>query len=626
MLEALETQSVTPYLDTAHEWVTGTAGFAFSTADPAYSRIVDLGLIQPDDDGKVRVTADVRILRPAQPNGGHALVVVPNRGMLGAIPFALDAEPTFDTGAPHPGDRFLLDRGWTIAWCGWQWDVIRPNGWLGLDAPRASVPPGSMRVEFRPDVDQPQHALSDSSFLFVFTDYPTVDVDDRDAVLTVRTTPLGEKREVPRNEWRFSDATHVEIDGGFRAFHWYELVYRSSTAPVVGTGLLAVRDFGAYLRESHDKVFAFGVSQSGRFLRELLHLGLNLDEQGRQVFDGVFAHIAGGRRGEFNHRYGQPSLTHPLTPGYGPPFDTTRLLSFQRSLGGVPKVLFTNSSWEYWRGDGALVHQDDETGADLPEDPDARCFLISGTDHIGSYAIKDSFPVSNPAHKLDIQPLMRALLVQLDQWVCEGIEPSPSQVPRHGDGTATTRPEVLARFSTGHLPDPASLPFTPAIDPDTTTWPLELGPPRAGIVSTVDNTGNELAGIRLPAIAVPAAAYTGWNPRVHVEGLPDVLYEFTGSKLPLQSGAVPADRAAYEAEVASAAAALVRDRLLLAEGRRPGGRRSHGDLRRGRRPRTRVTVVLVPPLPRPCPPPHSGSTSSTTVATMSCDDRPISRS
>ncbi len=84
-------------------------------------------------------------------------------------------------------------------------------------------------------------------------------------------------------------------------------------------------------------------------------------------------------------------------------------------------------------------------------------------------------------------------------------------------------------------------------------------------MSTVDNTGNELAGIRLPAIAVPAAAYTGWNPRVHVEGLPDVLYEFTGSKLPLQSGAVPADRAAYEAEVASAAAALVRDRLLLAE-------------------------------------------------------------
>jgi hypothetical protein len=565
MLEALETQSVTPYRDTAHEWVSGTAKFAFSTDDPARSRIVDLELAPTDRDGKVRVEADVRILRPAEPSDGHALVVVPNRGMLGGMPFALDAELTFDNGPPHPGDRFLLDRGWTIAWCGWQWDVPRESGRLGLDAPRARVPPGWMRVEFRPDADQPQHALGDSSPLFAFADYPTADVDDLDATLTVRTAPLGDKHVVPRSEWRFSDPTHFEVDGGFRAFHWYELVYRSSTAPVVGTGLLAFRDFGRHLRESHDRVFAFGVSQSGRFLRELLHLGLNLDEEGQQVFDGVFAHIAGGRRGEFNRRYGQPSLTHPLTPGYGPPFDSTRLLSRQRSLGGVPKVMLTNSSWEYWRGDGALVHQDDETGTDLPEDPDARCFMISGTDHIGSYAIKDSFPVANPIHKLDIQPLMRALFVQLEQWVCEGTDPSASQVPRHADGTATTRLEVLAGWTKGHLPDPASLPFTPAIDPDSTTWPLELGAPRVGIVSKVDQTGNELAGIRLPAVAVPIAAYTGWNPRVHIEGLPDVLYEFTGSRLPLQSDADLADRGAYEAEVASAASALVRDRLLLAE-------------------------------------------------------------
>ncbi len=565
MLESLETQSVTPYRDPSFEWVSGTATFAFSTADPGFPRIVDLDLVQPGVDGKVRVTADVRILRPVQANGGHALVVVPNRGMLGGLPFALDAEQTFDTGPPHPGDGFLLKRGWTIVWCGWQWDVLRETGRLGLDVPRASVTPGWMRVEFRPDVDQSDHALSDSTALFAFAGYPTANVDDPDAMLTVRTAPQGEKREVPRSAWRFPDPTRVEVDGGFRAFHWYELDYRSSTAPVVGTGLLAFRDFGAHLRESHDRVFAFGVSQSGRFLRELLHLGLNLDEQGQQVFDGVFAHIASARRGEFNQRFGQPSLTHPLTPGYGPPFDTTLLLSRQRSLGGAPKVLFTNSSWEYWRGDGALVHQEDETGVDLPEDPDARCFLISGTDHIGTYAIKESFPVANPVHKLDPQPIMRALLVQLEQWVCEGSDPSASQVPRHADGTATTRPEVLAGFTKGHLPDPASLPFTPAIDPDSTTWPLELGPPRAAIVSTVDQTGNEVAGVRLPAVAVPVAAYTGWNPRVHVEGLPDVLYEMTGSRLPVQSGPAPADRAAYEAEVASVAAALVRDRLLLAE-------------------------------------------------------------
>ena len=45
--------------------------------------------------------------------------------------------------------------------------------------------------------------------------------------------------------------------------------------------------------------------------------------------------------------------------------------------------MLTNTSWEYWRGDGALVHIDPDTGADLPLDPDARAYLLAGTDHVG---------------------------------------------------------------------------------------------------------------------------------------------------------------------------------------------------------------------------------------------------
>jgi hypothetical protein len=54
--------------------------------------------------------------------------------------------------------------------------------------------------------------------------------------------------------------------------------------------------------------YAFGASQSGRYLRQFLYLGLNEDEQARMVFDGVLVHIAGGKRGgDFNQRFGQPS-------------------------------------------------------------------------------------------------------------------------------------------------------------------------------------------------------------------------------------------------------------------------------------------------------------------------------
>jgi len=564
MLSSLDVSSVSPYAFAPYEWVVATASFSVNPGAVQNRRIVDLNRAPHDPEGFVRFDADVRILRPQNGDHGRLLVVVPNRGLTGGVPFSLDTPLAWDpAGAPHPGDAFLLERGWTIAWCGWQWDVLRDQGFLGLSAPVADVEAGWLRVEFRPDELTANRPLSDSQFFFQFADIPTADVADPDATLTVRTTPLGQKELIPRNEWRFSSPTRVELDGGFQPFHFYELVYRSSFAPVVGAGLLAVRDFTSHLRGGYDGAFAYGVSQSGRFLRQFLFDGLNIDEGDHKVFDGVFGHIASARRGEFNMRFGQPSLTHPLTPGYGPPYDTASLLTRQRELGSVPKIFFTNSAWEYWRGDGALVHQDAETGADLPEDPDARTYLLSGTDHIGAAPIKEMFPVANPVHVLDPTPVLRALLVQLEQWACDDVAPPPSRVPRRSDGSAVGRDHVVRMFKTGHLPDLAALPWTPDLDPDSERWPLEVGEPRVALVSAVGADGNEVAGVRLPEVAVPAAAYTGWNPRRHVDGLPDVLYEFVGSRLPLQSGGTPMEETAREAATRAAAAELVAGRFLL---------------------------------------------------------------
>jgi hypothetical protein len=564
VLESLDIRRVDPYQGWPYEWVVAAARFAVDPSLPANARIADLVLAPRNGGGQVGFDADVRILRPTGRGNGRLLFVVANRGMLGGVPFSLDAPMSWGpTETLHPGDGFLLEQGWTIAWCGWQWDVLRDTGCLGLTAPLAQVPAGWMRIEFRPDAEQPDHPLSDSSILFAFADYPTADVNDPDAVLTARTSPMGDKKVVPRDQWRFTDATHVALDGGFQPFHWYELVYRSAHAPVVGAGLLAVRDFVSHLRPQFEHTVAYGVSQSGRFLRQFLFDGLNVDESGRQVFDGVFSHIASARRGEFNHRYAQPSLTHTHGPGYGPPYDTAGLLERQRSLGGVPKVFFTNSSWEYWRGDGALVHQDARTGDDLPDDPDARAYLIAGTDHMGTFPMKESFPTANPIHHLDASPVLRALFTTLDAWACDGVEPPPSQVPRRSDGTAVERGKVLARFHDAIRPDENALSWTPAIDPDSTTWPLELGDPMVALVSEVDDDGNDIAGIRLPAVAAPIASYTGWNPRTHVDGLPDVLYVFVGSRLPLQSGRAIPERPAYEATVRIAAQELVAARHLL---------------------------------------------------------------
>jgi hypothetical protein len=122
---------------------------------------------------------------------------------------------------------------------------------------------------------------------------------------------------------------------------------------------------------------------------------------------------------------------------------------------------------------------------------------------------------------------------------------------------------VLRTFHHAALPDEEHLPWTPEIDSDATSWPLKTGDPMVALVSAVGPDGNEVAGIRLPAVAVPVAAYTGWNPRVSVERLPNVLYEFLGSRLPLQSTSLVADRKLYEERVREAAHQLVTARFLL---------------------------------------------------------------
>ncbi|MCM6775100.1 alpha/beta hydrolase domain-containing protein [Nocardia sp. CDC159] len=414
------------------------------------------------------------------------------------------------------------------------------------------------------------------SGFFRFASYPTADVEDPDAVLTVRTSPNGERTVIPRDAWHFTDSTHIELDGGFQPYHWYELYYRTHRAPVAGCGLLAIRDIVSHLRsQGFERAFGFGVSQCGRLLRQFLWEGLNLDESGNQVFDGVFAHVASGARGEFNHRYAQPSLTGVDGFAALPPFDSTALLARQRESGGVPKVVLTNSASEYWRGDGSLVHVDPVTGDDLPEDPDVRVYALAGTDHFGPNPIKEIMPGANPPHDLDPQPILRALLIALRQWVIDGQAPPPSRVPRVGDGTAVPAAKVLAQFDHVPRPDADALPrpyrldLGPDADRGIGRWPVEYGDPYLSLVPAVDEDGNEVAGVRLPEVAAPLAVYTGWNPRRAVDGLPNVLYERLGSKLPFPPGRPTitdrySTRHAYAAAVRAAANALVRERLLLA--------------------------------------------------------------
>jgi hypothetical protein len=622
----LATAARRPYADATafgdagpYERLDGIARFAVDPAHPANAAIVDLDRAERGPDGRVHFAADICLLQPADParGNGRLLVEVVNRGRKTA-PRQLNRAPAADpTEAIDPGDGFLMRHGWTVAWCGWQWDVVRGPALLGLEAPPALAAgrpiPGHAVIEFQPNDPQPDKLLANR----VHRPYPAADVDDPDAVLTVRDWPGGPRATIPRARWRFArdeggrpvpDNAHIWLDGGFEPGRIYEVVYRTSECPVVGTGLLAVRDVASFLRHAAadagnpcagwlTHAYGYGVSQSGRFLRHFLSLGLNLDEAGRQVFDGLLPQVAGARRGQFNHRYAQPSDQATPSFGHTPPFSDDDLLDRQRQLGGVPKVIALDTAAEYWRGDAALAHTDPTGAADLEPPAEVRRYLVAGAQHghgglpLAHVSAADGARGAHGFNALDYTPLVRAALVNLDRWAAEGIEPPPSAVPRLADATAARPAEALAGFRAlpgVTVPDPERTfavwrtDLGPAAGQGVGRYPAQLGERYRMCVPAVDADGNEVAGVRLPEVAAPCATYTGWNPRHPDTGGAGQIIPMQGSTLPFAPTRAARERAGdprpsiaeryrdrddYLARAGAAADELVRRGYALAEDR-----------------------------------------------------------
>ena len=612
-----------------YERIDGTVRFAVDPTHPANAAIVDLDKAARDDRGRVRFSADFCILQPADAARGsrRLLFEVTNRGRRN-IPRHLNRAPSpaILTDEIDPGDGFMMRHGWTVAWCGWQWDVVPGPGLMSLEAPQAlengQPISGRVAVEFQPNAPAVDKLLANR----IHRPYPVADVNDPDAELSVRDWPGGPKTTIQRDRWAFArdhrgepvpDPAYLWLEGGFEPGKVYEVVYRTNTCPVVGTGMLAMRDFTAFLHHGSeaegnpcagriDRTHGYGVSQSGRFLRHFLSLGLNLDEAGRQVFDGLLPQVAGGRRGQFNHRFAQPSDQSTPSFGHLMPFaddpqtdpltgETGGLLDRQRKLGGVPKVYAINTSAEYWRGDASLLHTDLADTRDIEPPDEVRAYLFAGTQHgpgtlpLPHVNAADGATGIHGFNAVDYSPLTRAALLNLDAWVAEGQEPPPNALPRLDNGTAIAAAEVAARFA--EVPGAA----VPDAERRLSIWRTDLGPTAADGVATLpvtlgeryqtfvsglDADLNETGGIRLPDLTVPVASYTGWNPRAPETGGAGQILSMQGSTLPFPATRAERertgdprpsieeryrDRDAYVAQARAAAEALVQQGYVLAE-------------------------------------------------------------
>ena len=213
-------------------------------------------------------------------------------------------------------------------------------------------------------------------------------------------------------------------------------------------------------------------------------------------------------------------------PGDAPPYRTNALLDRQRAVGGAPKVVATNSAAEYWRGDAWLAHGDGLTRTDVDDAPDVRHYLLAGVDHLGELGALDG------GHGADGQPAERP----------ERGRPGTGALRRaraSGCATVRLRRRVACRASTTaprwtaptRSPSSPRDPMCPTPTPDA--LPIGRDEASVAIVSALDEDGNEIAGVRLPHLVEPVATYTGWNVRPPIDGLPDLMPDFLGSRLPL---------------------------------------------------------------------------------------------
>lgn len=559
-------------------------GIAHFEIDPRLERnavIADVARAPRTASGTVAFSADLYIIRPKDEtkSNGIALVEVLNRGRKLVMNGFIRNGANDPSSEADLGDRFLLNRGFTLVWVGWEFDVRRQNGQMGISVPSAQGLFGQVSGDFTPSNTNAVQTVGD------LVGYLPADPAEAAATLTVRDRQYAPAQTIPRAKWSMA-GNAVTMPGGFEAGRIYRLTYRAKELPLSGLGLAAFRDTGSWIKHNPSalvrarQTLAFGSSQSGRFLRTFLYAGMNGDEQGRQVYDAAWVHIAGAAGLDVNARgatptaltmytitrfpYANQALTDPLTGRVDGLLDNPRARAFQ------PKMFFTNTSVEYWGGgrSAALVHTSPDSKTDLDLGANTRVYYLTGAQHGPA-----RFPTSvgngqQPDNPLEYWWTMRALMVGMEQWMKSGAAPPASRYPRLADGTLIRSRDVAFP----KLPGVQSPQIVEALQRDEKPVPF--------LVPQVDADGNETAGVRTPESLVPLATYTGWNFRNISTGGGHLLVSLLGSRIPFPRTASEAaashdprrsvaerypSKDTYTAQARQAADDLVKGGYLLAD-------------------------------------------------------------
>jgi hypothetical protein len=532
----------------AYERIDAIAHVTLAPAHAANAGIADLALAPRDSRGRVAYDTDVTLLRPKDASAGNETLLfdVLNRGRKLALPLLNDVAPSFAPGADADaaaiaGTGFLMKRGFTLAWAGWQADVAG-SGLMSARFPVATQDgaPITGRVQVEVVFD---HAEQPGR---IALPYPAATLDAAQAALSVRQRQGDAKRTLPASALRFESerALLVTRPADVDAGAIYELVYTARDPVVTGLGFAATRDVVSFLRFAKsdasgapnplageiDRALAIGLSQSGRYLRDWLWQGFHADGEGRAVFDGVLPVIAGARKTYTNFRWGQPgrfSRQHEehLVPGnqfpftYGVTKDPVTgaedgILARCSATKTCPKLMHVDTSAEFWQAGASLVGSDG-AGRDVAFPENVRAYLLAGASHAPGMVAPWC---ELPANPVSTGPVLRALVMAMERWVSDDAAPPASAWPSLGAGELRERRES----------DPP-VNSVPRVDYDRAP-PVIEGAGWRVLVPRTDALGNDVPGIPLHALQRLPAAYLGWNVRRDGFAKGELCFLFGGTK------------------------------------------------------------------------------------------------
>ena len=629
--------------DRTYQRLTGRVLFALDPLAQAQADVVDIDKAPRDADGLVRFEADFMALQPLDGGNRRVLFDYGNRGHKRALQFFNDAPHSNQPlTLEHAGNGFLMRRGYAVVWLAWEGDILPGDGRMVLDLPVASDngTPITGRVRTEIIVDAPCGRTMPMSGRVAAHSYPVACRDKRDAVLTRRRYPYDTPQVVPASDWDFAlevngigaetatqERAIVPADSfihyrpGFDPGWIYELIYTARDPKPMGLGHVAVRDFVSFLKYAQasanplagtQQAYAWGRSQTGRCLRDFVYRGYNADAAGRRVFDGVMPHVAGAGRKWLNHRFASPIVSggqqyedhfniadaFPFSYAWSVDHLTGREDAILKRPDTDPLVFHTQTATEYWVRRGSLVHTD-TLGHDLPQPPTVRVYCWSSSQHSANPLLQAPAKGigQNLSNTVATSMLFRALLDAMDRWATDGTKPPDSRVPTRADGTLVEYARWRRQFppipGVMLLAEPNALPlldFGPDVDRGILREPPAIvrvrNDPDGGpglrytvLVPSVDQDGNDVAGVRAPMVTAPLGTYTGWNPRMRGHGN-GIQWKFEGSYIPFPG--TPAERLAtgdprlsvvqrypdwhaYVAAITQAAAELVAADLMLEE-------------------------------------------------------------